>query len=593
MIFMQDSVFIVLLVTLFTICGWSVVAPFGNRIAFPAASSAFAGLMMLSCAALAVHVILPMTYWKAVIIAGCVLGAASLITFYVFGYRDLLKGLPSVAVVAVILVVCATLTVTSTDLFFQGPGFFYKYGGDHLGYALMADWLRSHVANTPLTLAQDDVYDSYPDFLLTRDPRFGSFSLLALISVISGRSGAFAYDLTCAVVLVVTAMGVSSVFGRTRSVFVLLVASLFVSVWFDYGRAGYLGKIVGSPAAIFVVGLVFEFYRLVSTEEEFPLYALGAIALIVICAVIMYNAQLIAVVLAVFGSLFLLARQYRKSQDSFPEEAVRSGLILAALIVLAIASGGTIARPLYFYFLPMSVGWKALADWAIQLVGPIGMTGPRSFIDPARIILLTIFGSITTYAIFTKSATAASLTIGTLLIAGGLYVFDQQWRFFEISPLFVAMTVCAGAAIVSRESLLGRRRRFVGLLVVFLLIPIGISLPRYAATLRYVGGNLSDPRHRFSLEETDRLAAAVANGATIDAGEGLHFNLFLIAELGRRGIPFQLSETSWRVCLSYRPWPFPRYENPMPMSIVLRSEANSGSPLLLARTTQFDVVRRP
>jgi hypothetical protein len=172
-------------------------------------------------------------------------------------------------------------------------------------------------------------------------------------------------------------------------------------------------------------------------------------------------------------------------------------------------------------------------------------------------------------------------------------VFDQQWRFFEISPLFVAMTVCAGAAIVSRESLLGRRRRFVGLLVVFLLIPLGISLPRYAATLRYVGGNLSDPRHRFSLEETDRLAAAVANGATIDAGEGLHFNLFLIAELGRRGIPFQLSETSWRVCLSYRPWPFPRYENPMPMSIVLRSEANSGSPLLLARTTQFDVVRRP
>jgi hypothetical protein len=39
------------------------------------------------------------------------------------------------------------------------------------------------------------LYGSYPDYLLTRDPRFGRFSLLALISVESGRSGAFAFDL--------------------------------------------------------------------------------------------------------------------------------------------------------------------------------------------------------------------------------------------------------------------------------------------------------------------------------------------------------------------------------------------------------------
>jgi len=45
---------------------------------------------------------------------------------------------------------------------------------------------------------------------------------------------------------------------------------------------------------------------------------------------------------------------------------------------------------------------------------------------------------------------AASLTIGILLIAGELRVFDQQWRFYEISPLFVAMAVCDGAAVLSR-----------------------------------------------------------------------------------------------------------------------------------------------
>ena len=76
---------------------------------------------MLSRAALAVHVILLMTYWKAVIIAGGVLGATSLIIYCVLAIEI--------------------------------------------------------VENTPLTLAQDDVYDSFPDVLLNRDPRFGSFSL--------------------------------------------------------------------------------------------------------------------------------------------------------------------------------------------------------------------------------------------------------------------------------------------------------------------------------------------------------------------------------------------------------------------------------
>ena len=102
----------------------------------------------------------------------------------------------------------------------------------------MADWMRTHLQNTPLTLPQDDVYGSYPDYLLTRDPRFGSFSLLALISVESGRSGAFAFDLCCALVLTVASFGVSAVFGRTRALFVLLAVAIFVSVWFDYSRLG-------------------------------------------------------------------------------------------------------------------------------------------------------------------------------------------------------------------------------------------------------------------------------------------------------------------------------------------------------------------
>ncbi len=116
-------------------------------------------------------------------------------------------------------------------------------------------------------------------------------------------------------------------------------------------------------------------------------------------------------------------------------------------------------------------------------------------------------------------------------------------------------------------------------LALLLLVPVGLVLPRYAAGLAYFGGDMTPPLFRFSLAETDRLAATVA-GAVIDVGVAPQFNFFLVVELGRRGIPFQVSEKAWRTFMTYRPWPFPQYDNPLPIFIVLRSEENTASPRL-------------
>ena len=130
MIFVQNLTVIFSTLLLFTLCGWSVVAPFGRQIVFPAACAAFSGLLLLPCAALAIHVVLMMTYWKATFVAGGALLSASLMAVYVFGRRDLLNGLPYIIVAAIALSVCATLTVTRTDLFFGGPALLYFNGTD-------------------------------------------------------------------------------------------------------------------------------------------------------------------------------------------------------------------------------------------------------------------------------------------------------------------------------------------------------------------------------------------------------------------------------------------------------------------------------
>jgi hypothetical protein len=594
MIFFQDVTLILLTLILFTCCGWSVIAPFGHRLDFPVACATLSGVLLLSCTALAVHVVLTMTYWKAALVASGMLISLSLVAFFFYNPRDPLKELPCVILAGVGLAVGATLTATRTDIFFGGPALFYYYGTDHLGYAHMADWINSHVENIRLTASPDDPYASYPDYLLTRDPRFGSFSLLALISAISRRSATFAYDLTCGIVLAAASLGVSAIFSRARAVFILLAVSLFTSVWFDIGQIGYLGKMIGFPGTLLAVGLFFELCRMILTEEELPLTALCAVAAVVTCAVTMFNAQFTALALAVFGSLFI-ATSFNETQCDLRaiQKTARSTLILVALIVLAIVSSGTIARPIYFHSYPVGFGWATLTDWASQVVGPSGTMGPAFLVAFFKIIMTAVLICVCIYAVARKSAAAIALALGSLAIAVVLYAFNQQWQFYEISTLYAAMPVCAAAPVLNRELFLASRLRFWCLVALFFLVPIGIGIPRYAASLATLGGDRTLPLYRFSLDETDRLAAAVASGAVIDIGDNAHFNLFLMVELGRREIPFQLSETSWRTLLGYRPWPAPHYDRPMPFSIVLRSETNSGSPRLLTRTTQFDVMRQP
>jgi hypothetical protein len=67
-----------------------------------------------------------------------------------------------------------------------------------------------------------------------------------------------------------------------------------------------------------------------------------------------------------------------------------------------------------------------------------------------------------------------------------------------------------------------------------------------------------------------------------------------MVELGRRGIPLQWTERSWKPVLGYRPWPVPTHETPAPLRIVVRpgDGGRAGGDVVL-RTTQFELLRRP
>src|SRR5262249_20944476 len=119
--------------------------------------------------------------------------------------------------------------------------------------------------------------------------------------------------------------------------------------------------------------------------------------------------------------------------------------------------------------------------------------------------------------------------------------------------------------------------------------------PRFWGAAQLYGGSASPPLSRYSATEAAQLAAIVeqAGGALVDVEGPVQLGIFLLVELGQRGLALQWSASSWHLILGYRPWPVPAYPTPMPIRITNRSPAHSGSPDLLLQTRQFDVLRNP
>src|SRR5258706_12391164 len=46
---------------------------------------------------------------------------------------------------------------------------------------------------------------------------------------------------------------------------------------------------------------------------------------------------------------------------------------------------------------------------------------------------------------------ATALAVASIVVGGALYAFDQEWRFYEIMPLFSVTPVCAAAILLKME----------------------------------------------------------------------------------------------------------------------------------------------
>jgi hypothetical protein len=579
-------------------CGWWAVAPLRRQLAYSLVLAPLAGMVLVSIGSLAVTVVFRADVRVAAVTTILALCAGSLASARLD--RDDLPrewALPLVA--AVVVSAGAVWFVTRTDLFFGSPGLLYLHGTDHLGYAHVADWLRLRPDSVATTPSPDDWYGSWPQLMFLWDPRFGSFMLLAVVSVFSGRPGAFAYDLASAVVLAAAALGVAALFARRRSTFAVLTAALFTGFWFDWNRAGYLGKTTGYPATILAAGLFLAWVTRLRREGPPPLLALAAVAALTAGAAVMFSGLVTALFLALLGLTFLAATALAPAEPGMPAGVLglRDPVVaLVLLVALGILSSGIIARPLfYFGRFPLPWSWRDLLVHAVELEGLMpGRTGlPSAAQTGLALALLAAWIGLAGLAVRHRVPVAAAALTAPLLLLAGLYAADLRWHAMNFIGIYGALLLGGTAALLDGVEGPSHRRGLRLAVLAFLLIGAASHLPRFAATAAFQGGRDTPPPYRFSSREADALAAAIlreGGSALVDTGGAPHFSIFLLIELGRRGIPLQFTERSWKPVLGYRPWPVPTYQTPAPLRIVTRTEGSRGGEAPILRTTQYELL---
>jgi hypothetical protein len=546
---------------LFFICGLGILATLGRQLAFPAAASVFAGALVLSSAALTVHVATHIRFSFALWIAAAGLIGLSAATLRegahkIFTGRDFL----ATAAALTVLVGASCFVYLGRENQFASPALVFFAGSDQFGYAHLADWLNGAPGNIGLAASPANPWESWVHYMVTVDPRFGSISFVAIVSALSGRSGMFSYNLSCALVMVTASVGLAGIFARSLTGFAIVAIGVFLSSWFSVSMAGFFGKTIGYPASLFGVGMFFALVRS-SFDRDMTAAEFLSVLMIVVSACLAYNAPGTVVVLLLTGGariaqLVIFATP--RPANRWPKNLGEVTGALLALAVLGLISGGTIARPMYA---PTNMidpsSWIDLWLRAAQVIGPDANLSiiPPQYQFSLALLVGALAVAIALIAARLRNFEAMAILSGFATLALTLATTGKRWEFQQSLTLYVPAILCAVGALSAKCGTIAYRTA-----AAFAAIIIAIGAGRFAATVNATTGASANERLRLSQTEIDSLSAAVqsADGAYIDTSD-VYATYPLVLELHRKGIPFQFSQRAWKSFLGYRPWDAPKY----------------------------------
>jgi hypothetical protein len=504
--------------------------------------------------------------------------------------QDLATSLALLPLIAII----ATGMFCSSAIHVGSPTILYIDGSDHGGYAQAADWLLSHPISVPPNPVPERPYESWLDVMFVSDFRYSAFVAIALMAALTRLPGLFAYDLTCAVAFSAACLSIAAVFARSRFSLVVLSLCLLLTDWFELGRMGYLGKLLGYPSCLFLLGLFLTSYRTASAEK------MAAMALLTAGVATMHSGVITAFFVAGIGGLFICIDGFLDRAND-RRNVIERFQTVGAIAVVAIASSGVFARPLITPGAPggFFISWGALIPHFFEIQNPTRdyLTISDSWLAIGSSLAVVFHLMLVALAILRRNEIAITLTTAPLLIFLSLVVLDAvgsttaRFAVYQFSSVLMSLSLCGLFWLVdSSEPGASRMRHYVPLAVLGVAL-ISVRLPRVATSF---GTYVSNPPNSqiFKLQDFDAMAAAIGRDIVqVDLRDDLN-TVASLDEFGRRGIRMQFTSPAWKIAVGYRKWPDPVYgEKP---SFVLAEKRGPSEPQrLVFESDQYRLSRLP
>lgn len=524
-------------------CGWWIVAPWAGRVANVRLIAPFAGLLLLPAGTLLVYAATGLAFAWSAAAATLVLLSASALTR---PWPRLSRG----DALALVLTVLSASFIVSPASFEAGePAMLFLRGTDQAGYAQLANWLLHHtVHDAPVTSSLRPL-ESWPAVMFASDPRFGSFALLALVTLLRGGPTLFSYDPAQALLLASAVLAMVGAFARGRFAGAILGITLLTGVWLDLGSSGYLGKLFGYPAALLLGGL------LAGAETCPPERRLGYGAMVVLFSMVAASTYPGHVLALLAGAIGLAGTAAAMWHDKRHDLHRRFDLQLTVMSMIAASfASGMVARPLQPGYPKWQGSWSdALAislgtqSSSLQdlVPGVLSRAGGVACLGAGMILALLAIRSRNTVAF---ALAAAPVGIATTLLALGRTMSLPQLVGFAGPALLIAAVLLSAMA---------HRPTQRALAITMFAVIIAMTAPASLAALRALWPSRDTELYVLRQGELESLVARLAGqNVILDVVGPVQWSLSFMLLAGER-MKLSYSTASWNALFGYRDWPAP------------------------------------
>ncbi len=555
--FLVEYSWVVATILILTVTGGFILTPFYDGQKNYLMAAPLAGILILSLGTAALYIILGLSLKTSSLLTILMCSGATLITLFFCPPRFNKSELPNLIIVFVVIAIITYISEYAT-IASGNPSLFFKGAIDTPFYANVADWLNTHLASSPPQKDSGEIYQLWPATLFQVDIRFGAYFILGFFSALRNQPALFSYDFACAVILSAAIISVSSVFIRRSSLaFIFLFLGLLVSDWYDYGRSGFLGKLLIYPSVLYIMGIFFYMKKPVTPRKFFSLIILTY------AAANIYPAYAVSTFLFSVGAIFIaipLLNPKTLRDKIYLVDQLDNVILFCIVVFFPIVSMGILSKISVFgdlmkSYLPqnsslhnsyyLQVNFARIFhlehfDFKIKLASHWMLLGTGLF-AVATFAALTI-------SIIKKNYIAFCLLVTPILMMIVFIAFKRYWVEYQFIGIFYPLFICGFATLLdSFETIKNAQHYKIDYIICFIAIStlVVIHLPRFVWTSYVYSSEHAGQIYKFEKSEFDELERAIDKSAvTIDI-KNPAFSAPLLTELGRRKTHLQFTSESW------------------------------------------------